>query len=299
MPVKSILHEFVQSIATKLRARNTTGNEEQEAWWLLEAITKTKKAALLTQTNISLTGDQEKTLEHWIGQYINEKKPLQYILGSVPFCSLEIIVEPPILIPRPETEEITLWLIDKIEQNTRNAIPAPPLAILDLCCGSGCIGLALAKAFPQATIIGTDINNKAIKLAQKNKAYNDISNITFIQSNLFDALEAQNQFDIIISNPPYLSQESYRKVSDEIRLWEDEQALVAQNHGLAIYEQIIPEAHKYLKKPHNNNTPQIVLEFGIDQSSGQLENCLRENNFTDITMHKDLQDKPRWLAASQ
>ena len=92
----------------------------------------------------------------------------------------EIFVEPPILIPRPETEQLTSWLIEKLKK-----VKNEKLNILDLCSGSGCISLALASALPNAFIVGADINPQAITLAQKNKKHNKIENATFIQSDLY------------------------------------------------------------------------------------------------------------------
>jgi len=237
----------------------------------------------------TLTKEQQQKLEHWINQRVNEKKPLQYILGKVPFCDLEILVEPPILIPRPETEEIVCWLIEQIKQQGHKN-----LSILDVCCGSGCIGLALARAFPEATVVGLDINEQAIDLSEKNKKHNNISNISFVQSDLYQALSKEQVFDIIISNPPYLSEESYENVSDEIRIWEDKQALVAQHDGMALYEKIIAQSHNFLKQ--TNKGPHLVLEIGIDQNT--IKELFIQAGFTNIEIHNDMSGKKRWITGS-
>ena len=160
---------------------------EQEAWWLVQKITSKNKSFLLLNRTIQLTSDQEITLFKWVNERIN-KKPLQYILGSVPFCNLDILVKPPILIPRPETEE---WSSDLIKK-----LPNIPLNILDLCSGSGCITLALTKALPKARVIGLDIEQEAIDLALENKRHNDIHNVDFIKSDLYEAVHHKT-FDLI------------------------------------------------------------------------------------------------------
>jgi len=140
---------------------------EQEAWWFLEHATGKTQSALLSDDTITLTPEQQKNLDTWVMQRVKEKKPIQYIIGNVPFCNLEILVKPPILIPRPETEEWVSWLIEQLAP-----VKDEPLQILDLGSGSGCIGLALAKALPQSTVIGLDKNPQAIELAEKNKYHN-------------------------------------------------------------------------------------------------------------------------------
>ena len=153
---------------------------EQHAWWILESITNKKKANLIAHETITLTSDQQQKLDSWIDQLINKNIPLQYLIGSVPFIDLEILVETPTLIPRPETEE---WCVNLIEQ--LNKLSHKKLTVLDLCSGSGCITLALAQAFPAAHVYGLDISDKAIALAQKNAIHNRISNATFLHSDLF------------------------------------------------------------------------------------------------------------------
>jgi release factor glutamine methyltransferase len=265
---------------------------EQEVWWLLEKVTQKNKASLLTQESLFLSTYQQATFCKWIRQRVEEKKPLQYILGEVSFCGIEVIVEPPILIPRPETEEITQWLINTIDKSGQKKI-----SILDMCTGSGCIGLALAQALPQAKIIAIDNNSKAIALSLKNKILNNLKNILFIESNLFENIEAKKQFNIIISNPPYLSYESYLQTSDEIKLWEDRNALIADDNGMFIYKKIIAQAHNYLKPLSEKGAPpQLILEIGKDQKT--IESVVLEEGFKNIKQFLDIRGSKRWITAS-
>ena len=114
---------------------------EQEAWWLLEAVSGQCQAALMQHEVLSLTSEQQKKLEQWLRERVVDHKPLQYLLGSVPFCGVKILVQPPVLIPRPETEEMVSWILE-----TYAAVSREGLAVADLCTGSGCIALALASA---------------------------------------------------------------------------------------------------------------------------------------------------------
>ncbi len=303
--------ELIQGIQNELIAVcDSERVAHNEAWWMLEKITGQVKPALLAYKHISLTQEQEQTLEQWVKQRVQDKKPLQYILGSVLFCGCDIFVESPVLIPRPETEEMVTWLIDKINEleyahgsNTHEdqGGSQQELNILDLCSGSGCISIALARAFKDAHIIGLDISEQAIALANKNKAHNNVKNVTFAQSDLYGFLSGDQKFDVIISNPPYLSDTCYEHVSDEIKLWEDKQALVTGNNGMAIYERIIKQAREYLKDQKqkyfqkNNKLPEIILEIGVDQST--IETLFSGAGFEDVRVYKDMAGMRRWVTA--
>lgn len=120
---------LIHAIAEKLASVYQHHDEQQQtAWWLLQAITEQSEAELIAHEQLELTEEQEKTLDNWIHRHVHEAMPLQYILGSVPFGSLEILVEQPVLIPRPETEEWCLDLIKRFEPFKKKS-----LNILDLC----------------------------------------------------------------------------------------------------------------------------------------------------------------------
>lgn len=263
---------------------------EQVAWWLLEKLLSQPQAHLLACDTVALTEQQQITLNDWIHQHVHDHKPLQYILGTVPFLDLIIAVEPPILIPRPETEEWCAQLIEKYKQFKNE-----PLSILDVCTGSGCIALAFAHAFKRATITATDISSHALELTQKNVQLNNISNITCIQSNMYESIPAHNQFDIIVSNPPYISREGWMKLDDSVRSWEDERALIAPDNGLQFIEIIIMNAHKYLNTGGviaRAGLPQLAIEIGYDQGDATLR-IMHQAGFTSAVIGKDLEGKDR------
>jgi release factor glutamine methyltransferase len=266
---------------------------EQEAWWLIEHVTGKRKVELITSTvshdKVMLASIQEK-LNDLITQRVELKKPLQYILGNVPFGNLTIKVVPPILIPRPETEEWVLWLISQCTVNQPNTI-------LDLCTGSGCIGLQLAHAFPKATVLGIDNNPEAIVLAEENKKLNNLTNITFRQGDLYAPLKATDLFDLIVANPPYLAQEEWERLDPQVTLWEDKQALVAANKGMKLYEQILAKASSFLQQstdsPSTHPLPRIVLEIGPAQH--HIETLADQYGFTKNRVFVDSEGKRRWL----
>ena len=286
------INNIIEKIARDL---SCVALAKQEGWWLLEKLTSKTKSQLISEENISLDDSQQKKLALWIKQRTEDQKPLQYILGTVPFCDLEIIVKPPILIPRPETEEWCSWLIGELE-----VVKDEKIKILDLGVGSGCIALALAKALPYSTVIGVDVDDKAIALSEQNKSHNNISNAIFIKSNLYqELLQHQNSFDLIVSNPPYISYDEYEGLSKQVTEWESKEALVAGEQGFSIHKKIITDANKFLK-PNSilalNNLPRIVLEFGKGQALG-IKEIFEHFGFTNTRVYKDMENTERWLAS--
>jgi release factor glutamine methyltransferase len=243
---------------------------------------------------IELNDEEQKKLALWLDKMVNEDMPIQYLLGTVPFNNLEIIVEPPVLIPRPETEEWTSALVEKLKP-----LAHKKLNILDICCGTGCIALSLAKALPQAHIFAVDISDKAIALAKQNAHHNKITNATFIQSDLYNEIETDKLFDLIVSNPPYISFDEFEDLDNSVATWEDPQALVAADDGLAIIEDIIEDAPDYLKINHEMNElniPQFWVEIGSKQAKDVLDFC-NSFGFIDAQIHKDLEGKDRYVTA--
>ena len=299
--MKQSIQKFIDTLSQKLIVQTKDSETAQlEAWWILEKLTNKSKIQLLLEKEIELSQEQEVTLNQWISQRVDQHKPLQYILGSVPFCDLEILVEPPILIPRPETEEWVSELINKLSDFTNKPTPrlrltSKPIKVLDMCTGTGCIGIALAKAFPKSNVIGIDINKDAITLAEKNKAHSNITNITFLESDLYEKLSGKT-FDLIVSNPPYITYKDYEQLEKSVKDWEDKRALFAEEEGLKVYKQIIADAHNFLNK-NSDVSQSLVLELGIGQADA-VKKLLEKNNFKDIKVFKDLSGIERWIIGS-
>jgi release factor glutamine methyltransferase len=266
----------------------------QYAWWLLEALTKQKKVQLIEHFDIELTEEQDETLNSWIKKLIEQHYPLQYLLGSVPFCDLDILVEQPVLIPRPETEEWTANLIKQLKPLRNKSIK-----ILDLCTGSGCIALALGKALPQAQIVASDIQDHALHLAEKNCAHNNILNVAFFKSDLFTSLPQSFKFDLIVGNPPYIEPEEWQGLDHSVKDWEDKKALVAPDSGLQVIANIIKQAPNYLRVNEELETegiPQLILEIGFRQGL-RTKKLLEQNGYCNISIEKDLEGKDRIACA--
>jgi release factor glutamine methyltransferase len=214
-----------------------------------------------------------------------KREPLHYILGYTEFHGLKIRVGPGVLIPRPETELLVEEAISKITKlKTQNS----KLRILDLCTGSGCIALALAKAFPDAEIYGIDISGAAIHYAEENAKNNGMKNVTFLKGSLFEPLTkkltsriSHLAFDLIISNPPYIKKGDIITLQPEVRDWEPDDALNGGEDGLEYYREIMSEAINYLKRDGL-----LMSEIGIDQAEAVKE-IARDAGFENISLKKD------------
>ncbi|MBM3886636.1 peptide chain release factor N(5)-glutamine methyltransferase [Candidatus Dependentiae bacterium] len=257
-----------------------------EAWLLLEKATGFSRVQLLIRDKELSLGQQE-ALETLINQRV-QGKPLAYILGSIPFAGINIQVRPPILIPRPETEEMVLWTIEKFASEKES-----PLRVLDMCTGSGCIALALASAFPAWQVFGIDNNEEAINLAQENKKLLKLENVFFEQGSLFNVTDWDGPYDLIISNPPYISESSRHLVGLDVLIWEDKNALFAQNEGNAFYCKLIELAKKEIQQV-SGNFPQLIVEFGVDQD--QMDKYLVKYACTSIEIYRDRAGIKRWAA---
>ncbi len=188
------------------------------------------------------------------------REPLQYILGETEFMSLPFTVSPEVLIPRPETEVLVEQVVDRCEvifAGHRN------LPILDLGTGSGCIAISLAKYLPSAHVTAVDTSRAALAVAQGNAEKNGVeARIEFIQLDLFsDACSDQlPAFDVIVSNPPYVSTAEYQGLAEEIRMHEPEVAVSDRADGITFYRRIA-----WLAGRHLNQGGLLAVEFGMGQ----------------------------------
>lgn len=263
---------------------------KQYALWMLQAITGKTELQLITQGPLALTPAQEKKLQKWIDAQVNHHEPLQYLLGSVPFGDLEILVQAPILIPRPETEEWCMILLEHLKK-----LKNKKLQILDLCTGSGCIALTLAHALPQSTVLATDIDERAIVLCKKNAKHNGISNTTCIKSDLFTNIPQTKKFDFIISNPPYIPLDEWKTLDASVKEWENKIALAAEDDGLALIKKIIEQAPEYLKENaelKEKQIPQLMIEIGYQQGPA-ISDYFIKSGYNNVVVHKDLEGKDR------
>ncbi|KAI8342105.1 S-adenosyl-L-methionine-dependent methyltransferase [Chlamydoabsidia padenii] len=256
-----------------------------------------------TNTSSSLTVDELGTLDTFITQRVEQHKPLQYILGTQPFYDLDIITRPPTLIPRWETEEWTNRLVELLGPNWTRSNRRK---ILDVCTGTGCIALALATHLPNTDITGLDISPKAIQLANDNLVAHqhllkDSGNKVRFQ--LDDIYEPQverhfSSFDLVVSNPPYVTHDEYTSLDPDVKQWEDRQALVADLQGTQLHRRLIQLVSRNKQQQSDGDLPTIVMEIGGEHQVPVLQEQLDYYGFNNIKVWKDLAGKDRVVLAT-
>ncbi len=203
-------------------------------------------------------------------------EPLQYIVGSVEFYGLEFEVNRSVLIPRQETEILVESIIKKYENQNE-------IKVLDIGTGSGIIAICLAKYLPNAEVVAIDSSRDAINVAKENAELNQVKEkISFMDSdfNKF-ASSSENEFDLIVSNPPYISSSEFLNLQPELRLYEPRQALTDESNGLSFYELISKKGKTLLKK-----NGKIFFEIGQNQASA-VKKILINENYNNIQIQKD------------
>ncbi len=211
-----------------------------------------------------------------------KREPIQYILGKAFFFNSEFIVSPAVLIPRPETEIMVEKLIDFLPQNG---------VMADIGCGSGCIGISVALERADVQVYAFDISKDALKTAELNAAKLNVSNIKFIESDLLTNCPVDLKFDAIGANLPYVPFADYAVAQAEVREYEPQLALTADDAGLEIIIRSLAQLPHFMKKDG-------AAFFEIDPSQDQrLTQLMRENNWQNVEIIKDYTDRSRFVKA--
>lgn len=212
------------------------------------------------------------------------REPLQYILGAVEFGGLELMVDPRALIPRPETEELYDLLRHRLQEG-------PPSRILDLGTGSGALALALAQSFPEAQVTATDASTDALALARENATRNSLDErIRFLKGSWWDALPPGESYDLIVSNPPYLTESEMKTAEPEVAAHEPYSALAAGIDGLDDVRILLAGANAHLAEGGL-----LALETGIAQCDA-LHALAQENDLIGEVV-EDFNQRPRFFLA--
>jgi len=252
------------------------------AFLLLHALRWTR-AELLARPEHRLQPEEERRYREHLEQRVRGI-PIQHITGEQEFWGLPFSVTPDVLIPRPETEHLVEAVLERLRD-----VPAPQ--IVDVGTGSGAIAVALAHALPQAQITAVDICEAALAVAKKNAARNGVaSQIRWLHSDLLAGV-AQENFDAVVSNPPYIAEAERATLSAEVRDHEPSLALFAGATGLESYERLIPQARRVL-------APEgwLFLEIGFGQQAA-IENLL--SGWQQVTFVPDLQGIARVACAKK
>jgi len=213
-----------------------------------------------------------------------QREPLAYVLGTAEFCGLTLKADRRALVPRPETERL-------VELLQERCVPAPA-RVLDLGTGTGCIALALASAWPGAEVVAVDASEEALALARENGESTGLAaRVRWLKSDWFSGLPVDERFDLIVSNPPYLTAEETAAAEPEVRTYEPASALTAAEAGMADLRKIIAGAPRFLAPGG-----WLAMETGIAQHAALLADLARAG-LHDGESVKDLADRDRFVVA--
>jgi len=278
--IKEYRTQFIEALTSLY------GEDEAESFFylIMEEKQNLKRIDLALQPDLVFS---ESKIVIWnsILEQLKLEIPIQYLLGKTSFYGLDFEVNENVLIPRPETEELVDWIISnniKIEQFKN-------LKILDIGTGSGCIAISLAKNLPNAQVFAIDVSGKALATAKKNAVLNQV-NVTFTEQNILEILELNDEFDIIVSNPPYVRNLEKQEIKKNVLDNEPHLALfVDDNDALIFYRKIAELAQKNL-----SNSGQLYFE--INQYLGkEMIDLLEGMNFKHIELRKDIYGNERMM----
>jgi release factor glutamine methyltransferase len=237
--------------------------------------------AFYLKDDITLTAEQETMLQNAV-ERLQKQEPIQYILGYSDFCGLRFKVTPATLIPRPETSELVEWITSEATGNE---------GILDIGTGSGCIAVSLAHKLPQSEVTAWDISNEALAVATENSKANGC-NVTFEHVDILAYEPAGKQFDIIVSNPPYIKENEKEAMHSNVLDWEPHTALFVPDSDPLLFYRTIAKKGLTLLKPGGS------LYFEINRAHGkETMDMLATLGYTGIELRKDFADNDRMIRA--
>lgn len=266
--------------------KNSVPNPLLDTEYIFSDVLKVSRNTLKYSMSREIKEEDKDKIREMLVLRAKKRKPLQYILGEWEFYGLPFKVSERVLIPRADTEilvEQCIQLMREVEEPN----------ILDIGSGSGAISIAVANELKSSSVTGIDINEKAIKLANENKILNKIENVNFIESNLFENLDKDFKYDLIVSNPPYISKNEYETLMPEVKNYEPQNALTDLGDGLYFYREISKFAGEYLK-----DTGYLAYEIGYNQAK-DVTKILQDNNFDVLSIIKDYGGNDRVIIAKK
>jgi len=266
--------------ANKLFLENSIENYFYETRELLSFLLNKSKEWIMVNLYEELLPEEKNKFDELVNLRLMGT-PLQYILGYQYFFGNKFLVNSNVLIPRADTEILVYEALKRAENIN-------DIKILDMCTGSGCIAISLAKSIGSSSVWAVDIDEKALTVAKKNNELNK-TNVTFYKSNLFNEIPI-DKFDMIVSNPPYIGRDEMLSLEKDV-LNEPRIALFGGDDGLSFYREISKKATEYLK-----SDGYIIFEIGYNQKH-EVSKILEENNYYNIEVIKDYSGNDRVVIA--
>jgi release factor glutamine methyltransferase len=284
MKIKEYRTYFIPELSSIYDA----GEAESFFYMILEEKNQLRRIDLALNPDLTFF-NEEIQLWNSILDSLKKEIPIQYLLGKTSFYGLDFEVNPAVLIPRQETEELVEWIIkcnSKIER-------LKDLKILDIGTGSGCIAISLAKNIAKAEVFAIDVSEKALATAKKNAEINQVK-VTFLEKDILETDDLERQFDIIVSNPPYVRELEKQEIKKNVLDNEPHLALfVEDNDALIFYRKIAELAQKNLSQNGQ-------LFFEINQYLGkEMVELLEKMNFKNIELRKDIYGNDRMIRGTR
>ena len=284
MKIKEYRSSFIQQLTPIF----DEGEAESFFYLILEEKYQLKRIDLALQPDLVLS---ENEINNWniILEQLKKEIPVQYLLGKTSFYGLDFEVNPNVLIPRQETEDLVQWIIESSNVKAKSQ----ELKIVDIGTGSGCIAISIAKNIAHSKVFAIDVSENALATAQKNAEINNVV-VTFLNKNILETTDLEQQFDIIVSNPPYVRNLEKQEIKKNVLDNEPHLALfVDDNDALIFYKKIAQLA--LLNLSENG-----ALYFEINQYLGkEMIELLEEMNFKNVELRKDIYGNDRMIKGTK
>ena len=277
------LEEFYKLIQVKLDRKFDKNEVEEFFFRLIDHYCQVDRLKYILNSKLELNKIEEVNLVRSI-KFLEKESPIQYITGQTQFMGMNFTVNKNVLIPRPETEELVRWIVKDLHSNKR---------VLDIGTGSGCIATSLSKLMDNCLVYGWDISSNALDIASKNSKNNSV-NVKYDLVDITNEKQCSEKFDIIVSNPPYVTQDDKLLMSKNVISYEPHIALfVKENDPLFFYKKILNFSKKNLI---SNGT----IYFEINENfSKEVSKLLKKEGFHDIIVRKDFRGKYRMVKATK
>ncbi len=283
MQTLSILYKYKQCV-NSLSTIYGLNEAQTMARLITEKVTGMGFHHILTSPQLLLSPSQAMLIDSHIEE-LKVQKPIQYILGETEFFGIPLKVNPHVLIPRPETEELVQWVVDDAQHGSPS--------VLDIGTGSGAIAIAIAKNIPAATVFALDISLQAITLAQQN-SIQAFTNVHFFQHDILQPTQALKgaPYDIVVSNPPYVRNSEKEQMNPNVLEYEPPLALFVTDENPLLFYEAIASAAAVVLKP--NGAVYCEINEALPNETAML---FAKHGFTHVEVRKDIHGKERMLKA--
>ncbi|MHC4839976.1 MAG: peptide chain release factor N(5)-glutamine methyltransferase [Planctomycetota bacterium] len=275
----AIIRDWLTDASCKLRDSGVDSPRLTASLLLGHQLGRSRAELIATQDDV--LSDADAVACDRLLQRRCSREPLEYITGKHEFCGREFVIRPGVLIPRPETEDIVLWLKNMFEADTE-------FTCCDIGTGSGCLAVTIACEFPNAAVTATDLFDTPIAVTQENAERHKVSaRVTTVKADILDGVA--DRFEVVVSNPPYVPNTDRDTLDPEVIDHEPTEALFGGNDGTDIIRRMLPQIFEHL-----NPKGQFILEHDLQHVS-QLRTEAQKCGFIDVASHKDFTGRERFL----